>query len=144
MKKCYLDTNILLYFTNPLAQFHEQTVELLSSLLIQNWALFISPLTLDEYFHNSLRFSQVSRKLALQDLKKGFSKIRKFRNINLVQPPLELKKHMKVLNLMDRYNLRARDAYHLFIMKENKIKHFATFDTDFDKVFEAGTIKKFE
>lgn len=143
MKKCYLDTNILLYFTNPIAQFHEQTVGLISSLMVQNWALFISSLTLDEYFHNSLRFSQVSRKLALQDLKKGFSKIKKFRNINLVQAPLELKKHMKVLNIMDKYTLRARDAYHLFIMKENKIKHFATFDSDFDKVFEKNLIKQF-
>lgn len=44
---------------------------------------------------------------------------------------------------MYKYNLRSRDAYHLFIMVENKVKFFATFDADFDKVFTKGKVKKF-
>lgn len=144
MKKCYLDANTLLYFTNPAAQFHETAIELISALLIQNYALFISPLILDEYFHNSIRFSQVPRRQALQDLKIGFGKIKKLKNINLVYSPLEFTKQTKVLNFMIKYQLRSRDAYHLFIMKENKIKYLATFDDDFENVFKQGLIKKFE
>lgn len=143
MSRCYLDTNTLLYFTDPAAQFHQRAVELISSLLVQNYALFISPLILDEYFHNAIRFSQVPRKQALQDLKIGFDQIKKLRNITLVSSPLELKKQTKVLNFMTWYGLRPRDAYHLFIMKANKIKYFATFDTDFDSLFTKGVIKKF-
>ncbi|MBI4036207.1 type II toxin-antitoxin system VapC family toxin [Candidatus Daviesbacteria bacterium] len=143
MKKCYLDTNILLYFTNPSAELHEKTVELISSLLLQNWALFISALVLDEYFHNALRFSQFPKKEALQDLKKGFGKIKKLKNINLVHSTLELKKQTKVLKLMEKYQLRARDAYHLFMMRENQIKYFATFDNDFETVFKKRLVRKF-
>lgn len=143
MKRCYLDTNTLLYFTNPAAQFHERAIELISSLLIQNYALFISPLILDEYFHNSIRFSQVPKKQALQDLKIGFGKIKKLKNINLVYPPLELKKQAKVISFMVKYQLRSRDAYHLLMMKENKIKYLATFDDDFDSVFAKGILRRF-
>lgn len=144
MKKCYLDANTLLYFTNPSAQFHEQAIEIISSLLKQQLTLFISSLTLDEYFHNAIRFSQVPKEQAFKDLKKGISRIKRLKNINLVNPPLELRRHIRVLNLMIKYQLKSRDAYHLFIMKENKIKYFATFDHDFDKVFQKGVLKKFK
>lgn len=143
MKKCYLDANVLLYFTNPRAEFHEQAIEIISSLLIREWMVFISALTLDEYFHNSLRFSQMSKEHALQDLKKGFGRIKRLKNLNLVHPPDELKKQTKALNMMAKYQLRSRDAYHLFIMRENKIKYFATFDNDFEGVFKKSLLKKF-
>jgi len=37
---------------------------------------------------------------------------------------------------MEKYDLCPRDAYHLLTMIYNKIDSFATFDTDFNKVFE--------
>lgn len=144
MKKCYLDANTLLYFTNPSSYFHKQATELISLLLLDKWALFISTLTLDEYFHNAIRFSQMSKELALKDLRKGFSRLRKLENISLVHPPEEFKKQLKVLNLMEKYQLKSRDAYHLFIILENKIKFLATFDNDFDEVFQDGRIQKFK
>lgn len=144
MKKCYLDANVLLYFTSLTSQFHDQAVKIIYNLITQGWQLFISPLTLDEYFHNALRFSVVSKSEAFKDLKKSFTSIMKLEKIMLIQPPLELKKHKKIFNLMVHCNLHARDAYHLFIMKENKIKFMATFDSDFKIVFQKGLIKQFK
>lgn len=143
MKKCYLDTNLLLYYSNPESLFFDQALAIISQLLSQGWTLLISSLTLDEYFHNMIRFSRVSREEAFKDLKRSFKKIVKLPNIDLVNPTPQLAKQGKVISLMIKYQLRSRDAYHLFIMRENKIKYFATFDNDFEEVFKKILLKKF-
>lgn len=97
--------------------------------------MFISSLVLDEYFHNMIRFSKGSKQEAFLDLKNSFNKIIKMPNLNLVNPSSILTDQRKVINLMIKYKLRARDAYHLFIMKENKIKYLATSDNDFEEIF---------
>ncbi|MDO8638221.1 MAG: hypothetical protein Q7R43_01505, partial [Candidatus Daviesbacteria bacterium] len=79
-----------------------------------------------------------------KDLKRSFTSIMKLEKIMLIQPPFELKKHKKIFNLMAYYDLHARDAYHLFIMNENKIKFMATFDSDFEIVFQKGLVKQFK
>lgn len=144
MKRCYLDANLLLYFNNPDSPFHSQADSILSRLVREAEQLFLSPLTLDEYFHNTLRFTKLSRKEALKVLIKSFNKIVKLPNIYLINPNQNLNTHKRVLNFMAKYQLRARDAYHLFIMMDNKVKFLATFDNDFNRVFEGGRIKKFE
>jgi len=144
MKRCYLDVNLLLYYSNPDSSYHNQAVATISQLLSEDWKLYLSPLVLDEYFHNMIRFSRVSRKEALKDLKRSFSRIIKLPKLEIISSRLELKRQQKVINFMTKYQLRARDAYHLFIMLENKVKFLATFDSDFDKVFKSGKIKKFE
>lgn len=143
MKKCYLDTNLLLYYSDPDSVSFDHATKIIEKLVGQGWELYLSPLTLDEYFHNMIRFSRVSRSEALTDLRRSFSRIIRLPKIQLISPNLELKKQQKVLNFMSKYQLRARDAYHLFIMLENKVKFMATFDTDFDEVFKFGKIKKF-
>lgn len=143
MKKCYLDTNLLLYYSDTDSPFYPQSTDLVSQLLIQKWELLISPLILDEYFHNMIRFSRVSKKEALRNLKVSFSRITRLPGIELINPPELMKKQTKVLNMMAKYQLRSRDAYHLFIMRENKIKYFATFDNDFEEVFKKNLLKKF-
>lgn len=144
MKKCYLDANLLIYYSDIDSPFYPRATDLVSQLLINKWQLFISPLVIDEYFHNMIRFSRISRKEAIKNLKVSFGKINRLPGIELINPKTLIKEQAKVLNLMDKYNLRARDAYHLFTMKVNKIKYFATFDSDFDKVFAAGILRKFE
>ncbi|MBI5356067.1 hypothetical protein HZB78_00445 [Candidatus Collierbacteria bacterium] len=44
---------------------------------------------------------------------------------------------------MEKFKLKPRDAYHLLAMQSNKIKHFATFGSDFDLVFSVGAVKRF-
>lgn len=143
MKTCYLDANALLYFNNPASSFHSQADLIFAKLIDGSWQIFLSSLVLDEYFHNTLRFTKLPKKEALKILKKSFSKIIKLPNIHLINPSHNLNKQGQVLKFMAKYQLRARDAYHLFIMKENKIKYLATFDTDFEEIFEKGVIKKF-
>lgn len=143
MKKCYLDTNLLLYYSDTESPFYSQATELVSRLLIQQWKLFISPLTLDEYFHNMIRFSRVSKDESFQNLKVSFNRIVKLPGIELINPSALINRQGKVINLMIKHQLRSRDAYHLFIMRENKIKYFATFDNDFEEIFKRGIIKKF-
>lgn len=143
MKKCYLDTNLLLYYSNSESVFYNQASDTISQLINQGWTLCVSSLTLDEYFHNMIRFSRVSRQEAFKDLKRSFKRITKLPNLDLINPATQLVQQRKVINLMIKYQLKSRDAYHLFIMKENKIKYFATFDDDFEKVFQKGVMKKF-
>lgn len=54
MKTCYLDANLLLYFNNLDSPFHLQADSVLAKLINNSWQLFLSPLVLDEYFHNTL------------------------------------------------------------------------------------------
>lgn len=143
-KSCYLDTNILILLQNQNFTNHQQTKLIFSKFLKEGFQLFISSLVIDEYLYNTYRLIEAEKSKKLILLKKGFNKILKIPNINLVNPPLEFKKHKKIVDLMHKYNLKPRDAYHLFIMLENKIKYLATFDSDFDKVFEQGIVRRFE
>lgn len=125
------------------AQFHERSKQILTKLVSENWEIDLSALVLDECFHNSLRFSKKTKKEALRQLKLRYRRFIKLPKLNLIIHLPQLKKHTTVLNLMEKYNLRARDAYHLFTMKENKIKYLATFDNDFEEIFKKGLIHKF-
>lgn len=143
MKICYLDANLLAYYSNKNSPFHQKVRQLLKKLTAEEYELALSSLCLDEYIHTSLRFSEESKQNSLASLKKTLRKIFKLPKLRLINAPLETKKHLKVVNLIAKYNFQPRDAYHLFIMLENKIKNFATFDNDFKKAFDSGVVKKF-
>ena len=143
MKICYLDANLLVYIGNTNSPFHKKSLDAIIKLTDDRYELVLSSLSLDEYFHTSLRFSQDSRQVAFKSLTRAYKKLLKLPNIRLINPPLEAKKHLKALNFMEKFNLHSRDAYHLFIMVGNKVKYLATFDSDFEKVFEKGLIKQF-
>lgn len=143
MKICYLDANLLTFLGNESSPFYQKALDIVDKLTREGYELVLSSLSLDEYFHSVIRFSQDSRDLTIKNLKKAYRKLLKL-NIKLINPSLDEKKHLKVIDLIVKYNLHPRDAYHLFIMLENKVKFMATFDSDFDKVFENGRIKKFK
>lgn len=117
---------------------------LLKKLLYAKAILAVSSLTLDEYEYATFRLSEGSKAEVIKTLKINLRKLFKLSNLILINPPLEAKKHLRVLNLVNRFNLKPRDAYHLFTMRENKVKFMATFDSDFDKIFKSGFIKRFE
>lgn len=144
MKNCYVDANLLVYFKDLESPSHAGTRLILKKLIDQNYQIVISSLVLDEFLYATLHLTYPIGSDKLTNLKLGLQTILKLSDIKLANPPMEPKKHLKVINLMDEFNLLPRDAYHLFIMLENKIKYFATFDKDFDKVFQKGLIKKFE
>lgn len=144
MSSCYLDANLLIYFQNQKSQFHQQTVQIIKNLVSKDYELVISSLVLDEYLYKSLQLSEDSKSETLKRLEKGLKKILTLPKIKLVNPPLQANKHLKVIGIINKHNLKPRDAYHLFIMLENKVKCFASFDKDFDKIIQKGLIKKFE
>lgn len=143
MKKCYLDANFLLSYQDTRSVFHAAAIELVQKLIDGRFKLFTSSLALDEYIHNTIRFSGKSLKLLKPDLSVSLREIFSLPDLELINPTLELKKHLEILELMEEYGLRARDAYHIFLILENGIGYLATFDSDFKKVFASGKVKKF-
>lgn len=143
MKKCYLDANLLFYWQDPKSPFNTVANDIINRLVEKEYLLFLSSLVLDEYLYTCLRFSGKSKKDMKNSLKLSMRRLIKIPHLQLINPPLDEKKHLRVVDLIAKYNLRPRDAYHLFIMMENKIKFLTTFDSDFEKVFASGVVKHF-
>ena len=141
MKKCYLDANFLVFLQDRHSPLYLQAEAVLKILIEEGFALYTSALALDEFLMGSLRFSGKSAKEMKGNLKLGLKTIFRFPNFGLISPSENPEKHLKVVDLMAKFNLKPRDAYHLFIMLENKITYFATFDSDFNRVFKTGKIK---
>lgn len=143
MNKCYLDSNILIYFKNEASPYHQQAVKTISQLVADYVKLFISPLVIDEFLHSfSLELKKGRIKNIYINLKKALQDILNIPDLSLINPPLEKNSQIEVIAIMRKYNLRARDAYHLLIMQANNIPSFATFDTDFEKVFATKSLSK--
>jgi len=143
MIRCYLDANVLIFLQDKKSPFYNQAVLTIKQLILKRAEIFTSSLSLDEFLQGSLRFSRKTKQEMKGQLKIGLKKIFSLPQFRLVNPPDDTKRHMKVVDIVAKYNLRPRDAYHLFIMQENKIKYLATFDHDFDRVFAKGTVQKF-
>lgn len=144
IKSCYLDANVLVYYQDLSSPLHDAASRIIENLLANGFSLTLSSLSLDEYEYTVLSSINKPKLEVWKRLRVGFSRLLKIPAVSLINPPLELKKHRRILNIMVKFGLKPRDAYHLFIMLANKVKFLATFDNDFDKVFESGRIKKFE
>lgn len=143
MINCYLDANVLIFLQDRKSPFNNQARLVVKQLILKKAEIFTSSLALDEFLQGNLRFSHKSRQAMRGQLKNGLKRIFSLPQFRLVNPPVDPKTHLKVVDMVAKYNLRPRDAYHLLIMKENKINYFATFDSDFDNVFQKGLVKKF-
>lgn len=142
MKKCYLDSNVLINFKNVQSPFHQETKELLTKLANASYKLYISSLTLDEFLYQlqQILLYQKQRNI-FPKLSLALKSILDLPRLNLVNPSVNKKKHLRIIDYMKNYGLRPRDAYHLLVMKENKIRHLATFDQDFKKAIKAGEVE---
>lgn len=143
MNGCYLDANLLINFKNVDSLQHQQATELIINLTAQSEMLYISPLVIDEFL-NPMKYILRNHRDMYARLSQSLNEILVLPKITLVNPPTESQLHMKVVELMEKYNLKPRDAYHLLIMQSNQIDAFATFDTDFDTVFQAGIIRHYK
>jgi len=142
MKKCYLDSNILIAFKDEESSFHQKASQTLERLIKESYKLFISSLVLDEFlFQTKNILRQHKKKKTDERLFLVFRQVLKLPDLYLINPPVEKKKHLKIVKFITEFSLRPRDAYHLLIMEENKIGYFATFDNDFKKVFKKEKIK---
>lgn len=142
MKRCYLDTNVLLCFKNEDSPLYLKSKKIIKNLLDESFIICVSPLILDEFLH-SLQFilSRNKRNNIYSILGKILKDILNLPQLKIVNPSKTKMAQVKIVSLMKNYFLRPRDAYHLSIMLENKIDSFATFDNDFRKVFKKGILK---
>jgi len=137
MKKCYLDTNILVYLKNNDSPFYSKSINLIKYLIKKNYTLIISPLIIDEFLHQfRLLLIAKNRKYIFPNLTTALKQTLALPKLKIINPPLTNQSQLKVIALMQKFSLRPRNAYHLLTMKTHKIKYFATFDNDFKKVFK--------
>ena len=143
MTKCYLDSNVLIYFKNSGSVNFSRSRDLLSKLEYEGTLLYISPLCLDEFlYQTSKNLKAVGSKNHFSDLKETLTSVLNLPNISIINPPSEINSQLEVIDLMETFSLHPRDAYHLLTMQANEIDGFATFDTDFRKVFQAKLLIK--
>lgn len=144
MEKCYLDSNVLINFKNTESSFHQETKELLKRLANASYKLYLSPLTLDEFLYQLQQILIFQKKKNIfQKLFLALESILALPRLSLVNPLTNKKNQLKIIEYMENYNLRPRDAYHLLTMKDNKISYLATFDQDFRKAVKDGEIEIF-
>lgn len=143
-KTCYVDANVLVYYKNESSPFHTQTISLIEDLVRKGFTIFISPLTLDEYLHVFLLYTRQKKEQNLKDFLGNYLRsILEIPRLKIINSPDDKLSQFHIVEFMDEYFLRPRDAYHLLIMKTNKLKYFATFDNDFKKVFEAKMLVQY-
>lgn len=140
---CYLDTNILIYYQDSKSPFYQQVQKIVNKLVKGGFDLVISPLVLDEYFYNTFASSNKDEREKIKMIELSLREILQLPKIKIVNPPLKVNKQLKVLKFMEKFNLQPRDAYHLLTALENKVKYLASFDNDFEKVFQKKLLTKF-
>lgn len=143
MKKCYLDSNFLVYWKNDQAPQYKEAVTTLLTLRERDISIFVSPLILDEFIHAIILEARNHRsKHVFDDASIALKTLLDLPLLSVINPPTDRESHLKVIPLMQTYSLRPRDAYHLLTMQSNDIDGFATFDTDFAKVFAAKLLMR--
>jgi predicted nucleic acid-binding protein len=143
MKKCYLDSNVLVYFKDEKSLYHKKVIEKFIFLIKNDFYFYVSSLVLDEFLYVFRYFLEKNEKKDIfSKLKKALTEILAIPNLSIVSLSKEKEKQIEVISYMERYDLSPRDAYHLMIMKENAIDYFFTFDKDFELVFKRKFLKK--
>lgn len=143
MTKCYLDSNVLVYFKDNTSDKHKKSILLLKKLLAKGVTFCVSTLVLDEFIHSTIRSLRIAgQKDILLKAKAMFDEILGLPRFLIISPPLEIEKQRQIFELMDKYNLKPRDGYHVLTAISNGVDYFATFDQDFRLVFRAKVLKK--
>lgn len=143
--KCYLDSNVLIYFLDRKSPYHKKTIDLLAKLDPSKYTLFISPLVIDEFLYAMKRIMTLEGMQSEQIfnyLGKAYDAVIVLKNLDIAPFSIDKSINRKVIPLMEQFSLRPRDAYHLLTMQENDIDEFATFDNDFKHVFAGKLLKK--
>lgn len=135
-QKCYLDSNFLVYLKNEDAKEHEAALAILKNLFRRDFGIYISSLCLDEFIYVVNHLLQKPQNERTKVIKTVLREMLSLPNLEIINGPTDKDLHLSIPELMEKYTLKPRDAYHLLIMKYNQIKHLATFDNDFKKVFK--------
>lgn len=141
----YLDANTLVYFKNEESPHFVEARTIIERFAAEGEAIMISHLAIDEFLWALLvlfKERRVSKGETWKMIRKALDDILNIPSLCIVAPPEERNKQQEVVGYMEQFSLRPRDAYHLFIMREHRIRRFATFDHDFDSVFKSKLLEQ--
>ncbi|MBI5619731.1 type II toxin-antitoxin system VapC family toxin [Candidatus Gottesmanbacteria bacterium] len=143
MTKCYLDSNFLAYWKNRGVPQYKETQRIVEQLQQNETLLYVSPLVIDEYIHAMMGEARVNKHYNPYEVaEKSLNDLLALPLLTIVPTPWDIPSQTQMLTFMKTYSLRPRDAYHLLTMQANDIDGFATFDTDFARVFAAKLLTK--
>src|SRR3990167_6429244 len=90
MKTCYLDANVLVYFSLHESPFHKKSTDIIERLYSDKYSLYTSPLSLDEYIHAIKRTITKERIQSLYStLHSVLKSILALTEIQLINPPTD-------------------------------------------------------
>lgn len=142
-KKCYLDSNVLIYWKIGEKKNQKLATDKLLRLRKSNFAIFVSPLCLNEFILATIISARKDdQETAFERARKALGDVLELPLLSIINPPLDFESQKMALGLMEDYSLRPRDAYHLLTMQFNEVDTFATFDSDFAKVFKAKILQR--
>ena len=143
-KSCYLDANILTNYTSIAYQHFHDARKVIVGLIQEEITPCISPLCIDELLYATKKtLTRAGYKSCEEQLEKALMIILNIPKLKIINPPTSRRAQRQVLKLMKKFKLDPRDAYHLLAAKHNNVDYFETLDSDFNKVFKDGYIKKF-
>jgi len=129
----YLDSNIFVYAAMNNGQSGEKSRKLLFDIKKRKIPAYTSILTWDEVVYTI--WKKRGKEIALK-YSKLFLQLQ-----NIIFVDADYKTISMAQQLMLKYHLKPRDAIHAATAIKNKIKKFASDDSDFDKVKELKRIK---
>ncbi len=134
-EKCYLDSNILVYFSDRGSKFHSRSKNIIMDITDKEWGFSISSLCIDEFLYvmKTALSKKYKEKQVWSILRETLQAILQLPNLEIINAHTDVAAHMEVIELMKNFNLSPRDAYHIFMAFTNQINHFITFDKDFRK-----------
>lgn len=142
-QKCYLDSNVQIYWDNKESVNHQSASAIVKKLENDGTDPVISPLVIDEFIHAVVLEARKDASRNVYDIaSESLHNLFQLPSLAVVNPPNDFESQKAVVKLMEKFSLRPRDAYHLLTMQANKINSFATFDSDFSKVFVAKTLQR--
>lgn len=144
-KSCYLDANILVYFSNAESPQFKKATNILLELRSRKFHLYTSSLALDEFIHtiSNIHYINFKSKIETDKLIEILKKITSLPTLKIINAPEDITSQLKIPTIMNKFKLSPRDAYHILTIRHHKIKYFATFDSDFNLVFKNTSLKEF-
>lgn len=144
MTTCYLDSNVVVGLIDGDSVHHSRAQKAIEDLAQKDVGLVVSPLVLDEFLYvmkyllgEKYREPSVMRRR----LSRVYTQFISLSMLKVVDVPTDKEAQLLVLEFMRLFSLRPRDAYHLLTLTMHQVEYFATFDTDFEAVFESGFVK---
>jgi len=135
MSRLFLDANILIYLFDETSTLHKQTIKLLNKEIKKSSELFISHHVLEEFIFIQIKLATITHESdSYNKLREDFKRIAQIPTLSFVEPEENFDFIAGIIDLMERYQILANDAYILAIILQNKNMGLMTYDKKLVKV----------